>query len=86
MQEHGDKVRVVGLGTQDSLALAQQFLENTGTSNVEMYWDPGFDTWNYYQVRSQPNAILLDPTGQPILGWRGQFDEDKVLELAAQYS
>ncbi len=86
MQEHGDKVRVVGLGAQDSLGEAQQFLTSTGTDGVEMYWDPSFDTWSFYQIRSQPNAILLDPSGQPLLGWRGAFDQDKVLELAAQYS
>lgn len=86
MQEHGDELRVIGLGSQDSLPLAQQFIEATGTTGVEMYWDPGFDSWNYYQVRSQPTAILLDPQGNPIQGWRGAFDEDKVLELAAQFS
>lgn len=86
MQEHGDKVRVIGLGSQDSLPLAQQFADSTGTSELEMYWDPGFDSWNYYQVRSQPTAILLDPQGTPILAWRGSFDEDKVLELASEFS
>jgi hypothetical protein len=86
VQEHGDQVRVIGLGSQDSLGLAQQFMDATGTAGVEMYWDPNFESWSYYQVRSQPTAILLDPQGVPLQGWRGSFDEDKVLELASEFS
>jgi len=83
-QQHGDVVRVVGMGSQDSLDQASDFLEATGVETPLMLWDSGFDSWTYYGVTGQPTAILVDSDGNPIQGWRGTFDTDEVLELAAQ--
>ncbi len=74
------------MGAQDSLTLAQQFQEQTGTMSFPMTWDESFDTWRYYQVTGQPTAILVDKQGQPISGWRGFFPKDEVLELARDAS
>lgn len=71
------------MGAQDSLDQASGFLEDTGVATPLMVWDTGFDSWSYYDVRGQPIAILVDSSGMPIQGWRGFFDPDEVLRLAA---
>ncbi len=73
------------MGAQDSLGQAQEFVASTGTESLLMIWDESFASWQYYGVRGQPTAILVDPTGNPIVGWSGSFDEEEVLELAAEY-
>ena len=74
------------MGAQDSFELAQSFQADTGTTSFPMIWDQSFDTWRYYQVTGQPTAILVDKDGQPIMGWRGLFPKDEVLELAREAS
>ena len=71
------------MGAQDSFDYAQEFRQTTGTESFLMIWDESFTTWEYYGVRGQPTAILVDPTGEPIEAWLGRFDIDSVLELAA---
>jgi hypothetical protein len=73
------------MGAQDSFSFAEEFRQTTGTTSFLMIWDEGFDSWAYYGVRGQPTAILVDPSGEPLVGWSGVFDEDEVLELASQY-
>jgi hypothetical protein len=83
-QRHGDEIRVVGMGAQDSLEMAVDFIEDGGLVTPLMIWDASFETWNYYGVTGQPTAVLVDPAGEPVGGWRGVFDEDEVLELATE--
>jgi hypothetical protein len=71
------------MGAQDSLALAEDFVQSTGTSSFTMIWDESFDTWRYYQVSGQPTAILVDQDGNPVQGWRGIFPPDEVLEAVS---
>jgi len=71
------------MGAQDSLPQAEEFVESTGTATPLMIWDEGFESWDYYGVRGQPTAILVDATGNPIQGWSGAFDLQEVLDLAA---
>ncbi len=76
-------MNVVGLGTQDNLEFAEEFISTTGTSTLPMYWeDGGFDSWSFYGVRGQPAAILVTADGTIIDGWSGRFPLDTVLELA----
>lgn len=70
------------MGAQDDFGFAQEFQKSTGTNSFTMTWDASFDTWRYYQVTSQPTAILVDKNGQPIQGWRGLFPKEQVLEAA----
>ena len=72
------------MGAQDSLDQASDFLANTGVETPLMIWDAGFETWTYYGVAGQPVAILVDVNGDPIQGWRGAFDPEEVLRLAAE--
>lgn len=49
-----------------------------------MYWDETFVSWQVFGIRSQPAAALLSPDGDVLAGWLGAFDEDEVLQLAAE--
>ena len=77
---------MIGLGTQDSLGEAEDFIDRYGTKSFTMLWDESFESWQVIGVRSQPTAVMLAPDGTPIAGWLGMFPEDEVLELAAQHS
>lgn len=70
-QIYEDKVRVVGMGTQDSFGLAEDFLARNELSTPLMTWDETFETWAHYDVRGQPVVILLDPAGQMLGQWYG---------------
>ena len=80
---HEDEIRVVGLGAQDSLGDAEEFVERFGTT-FPMLWDESFEAWIVLGVTSTPTALLLAPDGEPIAGWIGAFPEDEVLRLAAE--
>jgi len=71
------------MGAQDDFGFAQEFRTTTGAESFLMIWDESFTTWQYYGVRGQPAAILVDSTGEAIQGWTGRFDFDEVLDLAA---
>ncbi|MEL6892231.1 MAG: hypothetical protein AAFP84_11585 [Actinomycetota bacterium] len=75
---------MVGLGTQDSLGEAEDFVRDFGTESFTMLWDESFLTWQEIGVTSQPSAVLLAADGEPISGWIGPFPEDEVLRLAAE--
>ncbi len=72
------------MGAQDNLDQAEDFLASTGVETPLMIWDTGFDSWVYYGVTGQPIAILVDAEGNPLQGWRGAFDQEEVLRLAAE--
>ena len=72
------------MGAQDSLEQAEEFVATGGLESPLMIWDTGFDSWSYYGITGQPTAVLVDATGEPVAGWRGFFDPDDVLELAAE--
>ncbi|MEM7275228.1 MAG: hypothetical protein AAF547_19275 [Actinomycetota bacterium] len=63
------------MGSQDSIELAQQFLDRHQVNTPLMTWDSSFETWRYYQVRGQPTVILVDPQGTPIGQWFGLTQE-----------
>ena len=75
---------MIGLGTQDSLGDAVDFVEEYGTT-FTMLWDESFRSWIEIGVSSQPTAVFLSPDGTILTGWVGRFPEDTVLELAAEF-
>jgi len=75
---------VVGLGTQDSLGDANEFVTEHGTESFTMLWDESFETWLEIGITTQPSAVLLAADGTPITGWVGPFPQDEVLRLAAE--
>ena len=74
---------VVGLGTQDDLALAQEFVERAGIASFPMLWDETFDSWAALGVFSQPAWGLFSASGEYIEGGLGGFDTAGVLQRAA---
>lgn len=80
-QQYADSVYVVALGTQDSFEEAEQFRDRHSTVTPLMVWDESFETWEFYDVRSQPVAILLDSDGNELGRWRGLPEE--VTEMVA---
>ena len=53
---------MIGLGTQDSLKEAREFVEDRGTT-FTMLWDESFQSWIELGVTSQPTAVLFTPDG-----------------------
>ena len=72
---------MVGLGTQDSLDLARDFVATYGIENIQMLWDASFETWRALGVTGQPAALLISAAGEPLKSWFGPFDEAEVLDL-----
>ncbi len=59
---------MVGLGTQDDLALARDFVSQYQLQN-RMLWDPSFESWRAFRVTTQPVFILLSRAGEEIGRW-----------------
>lgn len=73
---------IVGLGAQDSLAQAQDFVATFGTVSFPMVWDESFSSWIELGVVSQPYWILYDSAGNQVAARGGAVD----LNLVAQTS
>ena len=71
------------MGSQDSLSLAQSFVERHETVTPLMTWDASFETWFHYDVRGQPFVILVDPSGETLGEWRGLTQE--MVDLVEAY-
>lgn len=67
---------MIGLGAQDSLGYAEDFIAGTGTGGGEitMVWDPSFDSWRAFGIRSQPYWILFDAAGNQVTSRPGAVD------------
>lgn len=78
-KQNAKAVTVVGIGTQDDLALAEDFVSTYGVSTPQMLWDPGFDSWQALEITGQPTWVLLSPGGEEIGRWQGGLPEDEIL-------
>lgn len=79
-KKHADAVTVVGIGTQDDLALAESFVSTYGVSTPQMLWDPGFESWQALQITGQPTWVLLSPGGEELGRWQGGLPEAEILD------
>lgn len=75
---------MIGVGTQDSLDQALDFVETYGTTSFTMLWDPSFESWIELGINGQPAGILTTPAGAIVGQWRGAIPETEVLETAAE--
>ncbi len=75
---------MVGLGGQDSIGQARDFVEDYGTKSFRMLYDGSFQSWAALGVRGQPVAIMFDTAGKGRFIWYGPFDEQEVLQAAAE--
>lgn len=74
-------MKVVGLGAQDTLGEAEEFVERFELT-LPMVWDESFQSWAELGVSLQPSAMLFTADGQLIEKWLGPIPEDEVLALA----
>jgi thiol-disulfide isomerase/thioredoxin len=82
-RENADKVKVIGLGTQDNLGLANDFADNYELT-FDVLWDESNYSWQTIGVTSQPTVVMIEGDGTPITGWVGSIPEDEVLRIAAE--
>ena len=52
---------MIGLGTQDDFAYAQEFVDTGQLTADELtfLWDPGFETWQAFGVRANSSMALV---------------------------
>mgnify|MGYP001814087028 FL=1 len=75
---------MIGVGTQDSLGMAEDFVEAYGTTSFTMLWDPSFDSWAELGITGQPAGMLVSSGGELLGQWRGAIPEEAVLEEVAK--
>ena len=75
---------MVGVGAQDDLELAEQFIERTGIESFTMLWDPSFESWRHYEIRINSEVWLLDTNGNRVGQKFFALDEGYIDELLAQ--
>lgn len=83
MAQQNPSLTVIGLGAQDSIEFANEFVSTTGTGGGEitMLWDPSFDSWRHFGVRSQPYWILFDANGTMVTSRPGAVDTNAVVAV-----
>lgn len=50
---------MIGLGSQDNLEFAQEFIVQTGTTTPTMLWSDNFDLWQRFGVTTNSQMILV---------------------------
>ena len=80
MAQQNPALNVVGLGAQDTLDDANEFVTTTGTGGgaITMVWDPSFDSWRQFGIRTQPYWILFDAQGNEVTSRPGAVDLQAV--------
>lgn len=79
---YGKQLTVLGLGAQDDLDQAVDFLADTGTENLEMVWDRTGKSWLHFKVTNQPTVVVVDADGKVTKKWFRDFDTDAILAAA----
>ena len=70
---------MIGLGAQDNLELARDFIAKTGTRSFPMVWDKSLESWRHYGIQINSETWLLDRYGNRAGPKRFGFDDNKVL-------
>ena len=82
---------MIGLGTQDDFAFAQEFVDSGDLTDDELtfLWDPSFATWQAFGVRTNSSmAILrgdLTSTSQVFFGF-GEADQQEILDVLPTFT
>ncbi len=80
--KYGDRIRVIGLGAQDSRGEAVDFVRETDTAGLPMLWDESGESWIKFNVTNQPTVIVLSGDGDQRARFFRNFDEDAILKAA----
>jgi len=82
-QANSKDINVVGIGTQDSLDLAEDFVDTHNLQQTRMLWDTGFESWRALSITGQPTWVLITPQGEEIQRWQGGLPTDEILAQLA---
>ncbi len=80
--KYGERIRVIGLGAQDSRSQARDFVRDTETAGLPMLWDESGESWIKFNVTNQPTVIVLSSDGDQRARFFRDFDEDAILKAA----
>ena len=73
---------MVGIGAQDSLAFAERFVDQTGTT-FEMLWSDSSESWRHFDVSRNSSVRLLDRAGNLADDGPGSFDAASLRDRLA---
>ena len=79
---YGDRIQILGLGAQDDLKQAKDFLADTNTRDLEMVWDDRGRTWQHFKVTNQPTVVVVDAAGKVTRTWFREFDAKGIVAAA----
>ena len=84
-RDNADRLTVVGIGGQDDLALARDFVESTGTT-FTMLWSDSAEVWRYFAVTNNSDVWLVDKDGNRIDNGATPFDDSHIAAHIAMLS
>ena len=53
------EIQVIGLGSQDNLEFAQEFITQTGLESPTMLWADNFDIWQQFGITVNSQMVLV---------------------------
>ncbi len=68
---------MVGIGTQDDLALAEDFVADTGVT-FTMLWSESSESWRHFAIQSNSDFWLIDQHGNRIDNSSTLYDESHI--------
>lgn len=71
-------LNIIGLGSQDDLSQANDFVSSGGTVSLPMLWDESGASWSALGVLGQPYWILYDAQGVMVESRFGGVDINAV--------
>lgn len=83
---------MIGLGTQDDFAYAQEFVDTgglTGNDELTFLWDPSFATWQGFGVRSNSSMVLLSADlegASNIFFGFSESEQQEILDALPQFA
>lgn len=82
---------MIGLGTQDDFAYAQEFVDSGDLADVGItfLWDPNFATWNQFDVRTNSSMALLSADLQgmsPVFFGFGPDEQMMILDAIPEFA
>lgn len=68
----------MGLGTQDDLGSARDFLADVGVTH-RLVWDASGRSWQQLGIQIQPASVLVRADGTVIKRWNSGIPFDQIL-------
>lgn len=75
---------MVGVGAQNDLDYALEFVASTGVDSFPMVWDPSFESWRELGISGQPQGRFMDANGTMLAGWAGRLPQDDILAAISE--